>query len=53
MKNMAVLIADNVIDKDLTHKFVTSLIYEDDYPETLKLAIAQAVSSANETMTVY
>jgi death-on-curing protein len=53
MENIAVWIADNVVDKDLTHKIVTSLIYEDDYPETLKLQIAQAVSLANETMSDY
>lgn len=53
MENIAVWIADNVVDKDLTHRIVTSLIYEDDYPETLKLQIAQAVSLANETMLDY
>jgi len=44
MENVAVWIADNVIDKNLTFKIVTSLIYEDDYTESLKLEIAQAVS---------
>lgn len=47
MENIAVWIADNVIDKNLTHKIVSSLIYEDDYPEALKLEIAQAVNAAN------
>lgn len=44
MENVAVWIADNVIDRDLSFKIVTSLIYEDDYSESLKLEIAQAVS---------
>ena len=43
MENIVVWVADNMIDKDLTHKIVKSLIYEDDYPESLKLEIAQAI----------
>lgn len=44
MENIAVWIADNMINKDLTGRIITSLIYEDDYSESLKLEIAQAVS---------
>ena len=44
MENIAVWIADNVIDKDLLYEIITSIIYEDDYSETLKLKIALAVS---------
>jgi len=43
MENIAVWIADNVIDKDLTFKIIKSLIYEDDYSEELKLEITRAV----------
>tara|TARA_B110000503_G_scaffold114465_1_gene172044 strand:- start:1273 stop:1722 length:450 start_codon:yes stop_codon:yes gene_type:complete len=44
MENIAVWIADNDINKDLTRKIVSSMIYEDDYPESLKLEITQAIS---------
>jgi death-on-curing protein len=44
MENIAVWIADNIINKALTLKIITSLIYEDDYSESLKLEIAQSVS---------
>ena len=44
MENITVWIADNVIDKELTHKIISALIYEDDYSESLKLEIALAVS---------
>ncbi|MFT5116844.1 MAG: death-on-curing protein [Kiritimatiellia bacterium] len=47
MENIAVWIADNVINKELTLNIITSLIYEDDYPESLKLEIAQAVNKEN------
>jgi len=43
MENIAVWIADNVIDKDLTFKIIKSLIYEDDYSEELKLEITRAI----------
>jgi death-on-curing protein len=43
MENIAVWIADSVIDQDLTEKIIQSLIYEDDYSESLKLEIANAV----------
>jgi death-on-curing protein len=44
MENIAVWIADNYIDRDLTLKIVRSLIFEDEYPEPLKLEIAIAVN---------
>lgn len=44
MENIAVWIADNVIDKNLTLQIVSSLIYEDDYSEELKLAIAKVIN---------
>ncbi|MFT7388613.1 MAG: death-on-curing protein [Candidatus Endobugula sp.] len=48
MENIAVWIADNIINKALTLKIITSLIYEDDYSESLKLEIAQTVSKGIE-----
>ncbi len=47
MENIVVWIADNVIDKDLTRKIIASLIYEDDYSESLKLEIAHAINNFN------
>ncbi|ATO19120.1 type II toxin-antitoxin system death-on-curing family toxin [Acinetobacter sp. LoGeW2-3] len=44
MENIAVWVADNVINKDLLHKIITSILYEDDYSEELKLEILEAIS---------
>ena len=45
MENIAVHVANNKIDKDLLHKIISSIIYEDDYSEELKLKIYQALNS--------
>ena len=45
MENIAVDIADNRIDKKLIHEIITSIIYEDDYSEELKLKIIAALSN--------
>ncbi len=42
MENIAVDVADNWIDKDLLFEIITSIIYEDDYTEELKLKIIYA-----------
>ena len=42
MENIAVDVADNWIDKDLLFEIRTSIIYEDDYTEELKLKIIYA-----------
>lgn len=47
MENIAVSVADNIISKDLLQKIITSLLYEIDYSEELKLEIFEALS-ANE-----
>lgn len=47
MENIAVSVADNIISKDLLQKIITSLLYEIDYNEELKLEIFEALS-ANE-----
>ena len=44
MENITVWVADNKIDKYLLKEIITSLIYEDDFSETLKLSIARAIS---------
>ena len=47
MENIAVSVADNIISKDLLQKIITSLLYEIDYSEELKLEIFEALY-ANE-----
>ncbi|HEY5463127.1 MAG TPA: type II toxin-antitoxin system death-on-curing family toxin [Hanamia sp.] len=42
MENLAVDVADNLIDKELLFEIISSLIYEDDYSEELKLKIINA-----------
>ena len=44
MENIAVHVADNRIDKDLLFEIITSLIYEEDYSEELKLKIIKSLS---------
>lgn len=44
MENIAVHVADNRIDKDLLFEIITSLIYEEDYSEELKLKIIESLS---------
>lgn len=44
MENIAVAVADNLIDKDLLHEIVFSLINNEEYDEELKLKIIQALS---------
>ena len=46
MENIAVYVADNVVSKDLLRDLMTSLLYEDDYAESLKLALITAISNA-------
>ena len=42
MENIAVDVADNRIEKELLAKIISSILYEDDYSEELKLNIIQA-----------
>lgn len=44
MENIAVDVADNLIDKDLLFEIINSLIYENDYSEELKLKLIEAKS---------
>ena len=44
MENIAVHVADNKIDKDLLHEIISSIIYEYDFDESLRLKIIDAIS---------
>jgi death-on-curing protein len=48
MENIAVWVADNVIDKELLHQIISSLLYEDDYSEAVKLAIVEAIQATEQ-----
>ncbi len=45
MENIVVWVADNVIDKTLLHQIICSILYEDDYSESVKLALIEAVDT--------
>jgi len=45
MENYAIHVASGAVDKSLLNKIITSLIYEDDFSESLKLDIALALSN--------
>ncbi|EKO3501764.1 death-on-curing protein [Vibrio parahaemolyticus] len=49
MENIAVWVADNVIDKELLHKIISSILYEDEYSISLKLEIYEAVQRAEDS----
>jgi len=44
MENIVVWLAEGKISKELLLKLVTSLIVDDEYPETLKLELVEALS---------
>ena len=44
MENIAVYVANNKIDRDLLYEILSSIIYEEDYSEELKLKILNALS---------
>lgn len=44
MENIAVYVACNVVSRELLREVVTSLLYENDYSENLKLALIDAIS---------
>jgi death-on-curing protein len=47
MENIAVAVADNLIDKSLLQEIISSLIYEEEYSEGLKLKIIMALRGAD------
>ena len=48
MENIAVAVADNIIDKELLWEIIFSLINEEEYSETLKIKIIHAFSQVQE-----
>ena len=42
MENIAVDVADNKIDKELLHEIISSIIFQEDYDEALKIKIIHA-----------
>jgi death-on-curing protein len=48
MENIVVWVADNVVGKALLHEIISSLIYEDEYSEEIKLAIVEAAARLNQ-----
>lgn len=44
MENITVWIAEGTIDKELLYQIITSILYEDDYSEEIKVAIFEAVT---------
>lgn len=44
MENIAVAVADNLIDKSMLHEIVYSVINEEDYSEELKMKIIEALT---------
>ena len=45
MENYAVYVAANFISQDLLHSIISSIIYDNDYNEELKVSIADALSN--------
>lgn len=48
MENIAVTVADNIIDKDLLQEIIISIINEEEYNEELKLKIVNALEQVNQ-----
>jgi death-on-curing protein len=44
MENIAVYVASNVVSRDLLREIIASLLYEEDYSESLKLTLIEAIS---------
>ncbi|MCY4177076.1 MAG: type II toxin-antitoxin system death-on-curing family toxin [Endozoicomonadaceae bacterium] len=47
MENVAVWIADNIIDKPLLRKIISAILYDDEYSERLKLTICKALQKVD------
>ena len=48
MENIAVVVADNMVDKNLLLEIITSIVNDEDYSEELKLKVIHALSQVNE-----
>lgn len=46
MENISVYVADNVIGKELLRDVIAAILYEEDYSESLKLELIEAISNA-------
>lgn len=46
MENIAVCVAEDIIDKDFLEKIIYSIIYEDDYDEELKFRLYESLSKS-------
>lgn len=46
MENIAVSVADNIIDKELLHEIICSLLNENEYNEGLKVKIIERLAAA-------
>lgn len=53
MENTVVDVADNIIDRDLLKEIVTSILYEYDYSEELKMKIIQAKMNHLANQNIY
>lgn len=51
MENIVVWVADNVIDKNLLHQIISSILYDDDFSEEVKLLILEAILTAEQLKT--
>ncbi len=49
MENIAVYVADNIIDKDLLAQVIFSIINEDEYNESLQLELIEVMTQATTT----
>ena len=45
MENIAVWLAEGKVNNDLLHKIIYSIIFDLDYPESLKLEILDAINN--------
>jgi death-on-curing protein len=44
MENIVVWVAENKIDKNLLSKLIDSIIFEDEFSESLKLELLEAIT---------
>lgn len=52
MENIAVCVADGIIDKDFLGELIYSIIYEDDFEESLKVKLANILLTMQERISL-
>lgn len=52
MENIAVCVADGMIDKDFLGELIYSIIYEDDFEESLKVKLANILLKMQERISL-